>query len=604
MNENTIIGDRMAELRTKMKELKIDWYLIPTGDFHNSEYVNDYFKVREYFSGFTGSNGTLLVGMEMAGLWTDGRYFIQAEHELTGTGIFVFRMMEEGVPTILEFLQEHMQEEEQLGFDGRVVTTTFGLKLEEQMSKNGCKIKYDATIAEQLWIDRPSLPAHPLILLERTIAGETVNSKLQKIRTVMREKNTDCHILSKLDDIMWLFNIRGSDIPCNPVAFSFAIIFHNKGILFLQKNAITDSFREVAEKENIEFECYENILDYLSSLKKQKILLDCRNSNYIIYKMLLKNHIVVDAPNPTSLLKAMKNPIEQKNMQEIYRKDSAAVTKFIYWIKNIVKEKVITELEAASYLDTLRSEIPGFLDLSFDTISAYKENAAMMHYKATLEHNKVLYPEGMLLIDSGGQYLGGTTDVTRTIVLGSIPYEQKIHFTHTCIGMINLMNAKFLYGCTGRNLDILARQSLWNIETDYKCGTGHGIGYILNVHEGPQSIRWRNDSQNEETILEEGMVISNEPGVYIENKYGIRIENIMICKKGPKNEYGQFMYFEPLTYVPIDREALELSVMTEHEIEKINQYHQEVYLKISPYLSESESEWLKKVTQPLHKQTI
>lgn len=602
MDEKKVIKERIAMLRDKMHDMKADWYLIPTADFHNSEYVNEYFKVREFFSGFTGSNGTLLIGRDNAGLWTDGRYFIQAEQELEGTGITVFRMMEEGVPTIMEFLQEHVHAGEQLGFDGRVVAATLGQELEEQMKKKGGDVKYDTDITERIWTDRPVLPANPIILLDEMIAGESVKSKLQKIRKEMDEKNAECHILSKLDDIMWLFNIRGGDIACNPVALSYAVIYKKKAILFLQKKAVTEPLREMAGKENIELESYENILFHIENMQKQKnILLDIQNTNYTVYKTVCKDHAIVNAANPTNFWKSIKNETEQKNMQEVYLRDSAAVTRFIYWVKNIVKEREITEAEAARYLDSLRSELPGYLDLSFDTISAYKENAAMMHYKATEEHTKVLHPEGMLLVDSGGQYLGGTTDVTRTIVLGQVSAKEKIHFTYVCIGMLNLLNARFLYGCTGRNLDILAREPLWSIDTDYKCGTGHGIGYILNVHEGPQSIRWRYASKSEETVFEEGMVVSNEPGVYIENEYGIRTENIMICKKGNKNEYGQFMYFEPLTYVPIDMEAIDSSLMTENDIEKINRYHKEVYTKISPYLNETESKWLKKVTQTLHK---
>ncbi len=602
MDEKKVIKERITKLRTKMQDMKVDWYLIPTADFHNSEYVNEYFKVREFFSGFTGSNGTLLIGRDTAGLWTDGRYFIQAEQELEGTEITVFRMMEERVPTIQEFLQEHVQEGERLGFDGRVVTATLGLELEEQMNKKDGSVKYDADIAGHTWKDRPVLPANPILLLDKMTAGESVKSKLQKIRKEMEDKNADCHILSKLDDIMWLFNIRGGDIACNPVALSYAILYKEKTILFLQEKAVTDSLREMARKENIELESYANILFHIENIHDQKnILLDIQNTNYMVYKTLCQKHTIVNEVNPTNFWKSIKNDTEQKNMREAYLRDSAAVTKFIYWIKNTVKERKITEAEAAAYLNSLRSAIPGYLDLSFDTISAYKENAAMMHYNATKEHAKVLHPEGMLLVDSGGQYLGGTTDVTRTIVLGQISDKEKIHFTYVCIGMLNLLNARFLYGCTGRNLDILAREPLWSIDTDYKCGTGHGIGYILNVHEGPQNIRWRYAPKSEETVFEEGMVVSNEPGVYIENEYGIRTENIMICKKGNKNEYGQFMYFETLTYVPIDVEAIEVSLMSENDIEKINRYHNEVCTKISPYLNENELKWLREVTQPLYK---
>lgn len=596
--ENLIIKGRIEALRNKMREQGIHWYLVPTADFHNSEYVNEYFKAREFLTGFTGSNGTLVLSEHVAGLWTDGRYFIQAEKELEGTEVTLYRMSEEGVLTITEFLQEHVQAGEKIGLDGRVIPAALGKQFAKIAGEKKAVLCYEEDIVDAIWTDRPPLPKNRVILLPDKISGETVRDKLKKVHSKMRELGADTFVLGKLDDIMWLFNLRGSDISCNPVALSYAIITLNASMLFVQDGVIT---KEQAESLGVplQIKSYGDITQVIQTqMKGKRVLTDIRNINYTIFNKIEENNKVIEEKNPTDLLKAIKNPIEIQNIRETYLKDSVAVTKFIYWVKKIIRNKTITEVEAADYLDSLRRQIPGFLDLSFETISAYKENAAMMHYTATPANTKVLEPEGMLLVDSGAQYMGGTTDVTRTICLGAISSKAKMHFTYVCMGMLNLLNARFLYGCTGCNLDILARELLWSIDTDYKCGTGHGIGYILNVHEGPQSIRWHSAAQGDDTAFEAGMLVSNEPGVYIEDEYGIRIENIMLCQKGNKNKDGQFMYFEPLTFVPIDREAMDISLMTKKDMVRFNQYHKDVYEKISPFLDEKERIWLKEATQP------
>lgn len=594
------IRERMERLQRSMKESGIQWYYIPTGDFHNSEYVNDYFKGREFLSGFTGSNGTLLVSMEGAGLWTDGRYFIQAELELKDTGITLFRMMDEGVPTIQEYLQKNMKTGEKLGFDGRVISADTGKRLEKLAQEKNGSVLYTQDLLESVWNCRPALPGEKIYVLEDEIAGETLDSKLGRVREKMEEAMADCHVLSKLDDIMWLYNVRGGDIPCNPVALSYTVIEKNTATIFLQTTALEETQRSYFQSHGIIVEEYDTFYQWIGEhLTGKQILLDMKNANYACFKILDSNNCILNRKNPTEAMKAVKNPIEIENLQKIYIQDSVAVTKFIYWVKKTVREKEITEYDAAMYLDQLRMEIPGFLDVSFETISAYMENAAMMHYTADKESASTLRPEGTLLVDSGGQYMGGTTDVTRTICLGPVSAKEIFHYTYTCIGMFQLLSARFLYGCTGRNLDILAREPLWRIDTDYKCGTGHGIGYILNVHEGPQNIRWRYSEQGDEVVFEEGMIVSNEPGVYLEGEYGIRIENIMVCRKGNKNQDGQFMYFEPLTFVPLEREALNTSVMSGADVERVNRYHERVYELLKPYLSEEERIWLKENTRPL-----
>ncbi len=595
-----VIQNRLVQLRDEMKRVGVDFYLLPTADFHNSEYVHAFFKAREYFSGFTGSNGTLLVWQEGAGLWTDGRYFVQAERELTGTGIKLYRMLQEGVPTIKEFLEQEMKEGQTLGFDGRVVPTATGMELEKALVEKSVTIQYQCDLAGRVWTDRPELPAGEVWVVPKEVAGESLEEKLAKVKNTILKKGANGFFLSKLDDIMWLLNIRGCDVECNPVALSYFYASEKEAVLFIQSKALTKEVKEYLEKNGIlvrEYSLAKNFLEYLP--KNQKVLVDRRYCSYAFYKLLQNEREIVEEKNPTELLKSVKNPVELANMQDIYLKDSLAVTRFIYWLKTHIGKQEITEITVADYLEKLRREIPEFLDLSFPTISAYNANAAMMHYEATKESYAVLKPEGLLLVDSGGQYMGGTTDVTRTIVLGPIPEEVKKHYTLTAAGMLQMTHAKWLYGCTGRNLDILARQPLWEIGMDYQCGTGHGVGYILNVHEGPQNLRWRFTEGMSEAVLEEGMDVTNEPGVYIPGSHGIRIENVLVVKKAEKNEYGQFMCFDTLTYVPLDPEAIEVSYMTEVQRNYLNLYHKSVYEKLSPYLSEEEQEWLKYQTREI-----
>lgn len=595
--ENKVILDRLAALRTVMKKEGIDFYMMPTADFHNSEYVNDYFKVREYFCNFTGSNGTLLVWQEGAGLWTDGRYFIQAENELKGTSVELFRMLDDGVPTIEEFLAKEMKDGQTLGFDGRVIATMDGKEYEKKLADKKITFAYEKDLAEEVWKDRPAFPVGKVTVLDEAIAGKSVEEKLKETREKLVAEGAESMLLTKLDDLMWLFNIRGCDVECNPVAMSYGYITQEKCVCFIQNMALNAQVKEYFATHNIEVAEYDSVVDYLKAMPEgQKVLIDNRYCSYTLYKTLSEKQTLVEKKNPTELLKAIKNPVELANMEKIYLKDSVALTKFIYWLKTNIGKIRITEITAADYLEQLRREIPEFLDLSFPTIAGYKANAAMMHYEATPDNYAVLQPEGLFLVDSGGQYLGGTTDVTRTIALGPVSEEIKKHYTLVAAGMLQMTNTRWIYGCTGRNLDIMARQPLWNIGLDYKCGTGHGVGYILNVHEGPQNLRWRFTGGMVEAVIEEGMDITNEPGVYIEGSHGIRIENVMVAKNDVKNEYGQFMHFDTLTWVPIDMEAIDKQYMTKEQWNMLCEYQRQVFDKISPYLNEEEKEWLRKET--------
>lgn len=602
MNSESVVK-RLNALKTLMKQKNIDYYLIPTGDYHGSEYVSEYFKVREYFSGFTGSNGTLLVGACETCLWTDGRYFIQAEKELEGTGIFLQKIGEKNVPTIGEYLKEHINEGETIAFDGKVVTMAFGRKLEQVLSEKNVQISYEEDLADALWIDRPSFKQMEILVPEDEIGlfGKATPDKLSEIREKLKEANVSALVLSKLDDIMWLFNIRGKDVECNPVAFSFAIVTMTEVFLFVGEQVINGELLVKAQKDGITLKPYSAFFDSLKTLNLGEKIWLCENSTpYAVYKCFEEEKLYMHA-NPTELMKALKNETELNNIRDFYLKDSVAVTKFIYKMKKeserISQGKTMTEYDAMLLMDSLREEIPGYLDKSFTTISAYGENAAMMHYEATKESCALLKNEGMLLVDSGGQYYGATTDVTRTIAMGTVTEEMKVHFTKVAQGMLALANAKFMYGCTGRNLDILARGPLWDIGVDYKCGTGHGVGYILNVHEGPQNIRYRYVEGVSEAVLEEGMLVTDEPGVYIEGQYGIRTENVLLVQKDFENKDGQFMKFEMLTFVPIDLELIDTKYLDEKTKDNLNEYHRQVYEKVSPYLTEEEKNWLKENTK-------
>ena len=602
MTDKKVIRQRLRMMRTAMRESGLDYYLVPTADFHNSEYVSDYFKAREYLSGFTGSNGTLVISAEEAGLWTDGRYFLQAERELADTGIRLFRMQEEGVPDICTFLKRNMWEGQTLGFDGRVVTAAFGKRLEAALAEKKIRIAYERDLVDAIWPDRPAFPCSRAETVPETYCGKSTAEKLAEVRKKMREEKAGAFFLSRLADLMWLFNLRGNDVRYNPVLMSYGFITETDACVFLQAGALQRETLDGMQRAGVGIRDYFSAGPFLREYflggqrRGAAVLYDCEQVNYAMFRIFRDYGNCREAANPTELLKAVKNETELSYIRSIYLKDSVAVTKFIYWVKRAVKEETLTEYSAGAYLDGLRREIPEFLNVSFPTISAYMENAAMMHYEAREDACSALEADGMLLVDSGGQYLGGTTDVTRTIALGAVSQGMKEHFTAVAVGMLRLADARFPYGCTGRNLDILARGPLWDRNMDYKCGTGHGVGYMLNVHEGPQSIRWRYRDGAREAVLEEGMIVTDEPGVYLDGRYGIRTENVLEVKKGLKCEDGQFMHFEHLTFVPIDLDAILPEQMPPREREALNRYHRAVYEKISPYLTGEEKTWLAEAT--------
>ncbi len=600
-----MIQDRLCKLRESMKAAGIDCYLIPTSDYHDSEYVSSFFMARKYFSGFTGSAGTLVVTKDKAALFTDGRYFIQAAKELSGSGICLMKMGEPQVPDLKQYLNQYLGEGETLGFDGRVVMADDGDSYEKILKAKKGKIIWDKDLAEGIWSDRPALEHHRVFCLPECYSGESASAKVERVRKKMREEGATMHILTSLDDIAWLLNIRGNDVENCPVVLAFCVLTMDQVLLFAREEqepskAFPREIRQYLENNKVTLLPYNNFYQYVSRIHGEKILLCRARISYRLDKELSGNAVIIDRPNPTSLMKAVKNQREMENLRKAHLKDGIAVTRFVYWLKKNVGKIPMTEVSAAEYLEALRRENENFIEPSFETICAYGANAAVIHYSASKEDCAEIKPEGLLMVDSGGHYLEGSTDVTRTFALGPVTGEMKKHFTLVLRAMLNLKSSRFLYGCRGVNLDMKAREVLWEHGLDYKHGTGHGVGYLLNVHEGPNSFRWRlMPDYQDNAVLEEGMVTTDEPGIYIEGSHGIRIENELLCRKGEANEYGQFMYFEDLTCVPIDLEALDTTLLDDKDKERLNEYHRQVYERLTPFLSPEEGMWLKHITREI-----
>lgn len=595
-----MIAERLSRLRALMQQKGVGAYYVPTADFHLSEYVNPYFKSRQYLTGFTGSAGTLVVTMDEAALWVDGRYFIQAEEQLSGTPVKLMKMGEEGVPSVLEYLSK-LPEGAVIGLDGRTVSAAMALRMEKTLSTRNITLEPDMDLVGDIWPDRPPLPNAPVYVLGVDSVGVSAADKIADIRRVLVEKDADAHVLCTLDDIAWLFNLRGGDVECNPVFLSYAIIERDAAYIFADKSKFHACVQEYLRQLNVTLLPYNDIYEFASKYDEgDAILLSTASVNYTLYDKLYDKAIIIDEENPEQLKKAIKNPVEIENMRKAHIKDGLAVMRFMRWVKENVGKAPISELSAAAKMDSLRLETEGNLGRSFSTISAYGPHAALPHYAPTEESNLAVEPRGFLLMDSGGQYYEGTTDITRTIAVGPLTDTEKKHFALVLRSMLRLANARFLYGCRGLNLDILARGPLWDEGLDFKHGTGHGIGYLLNVHEAPNGFRWKIVPERVDScVFEEGMITSDEPGIYIEGSHGIRTENLIVCRKGEKNEYGQFMYFETLTMAPIDLDAIDPSYLNDTEKQQLNDYHKLVYEKLSPYMDDGEREWLRKYTRAI-----
>ena len=592
-----MINNRIEKLRSLMKEKDIFAYIIPSADYHQSEYVGEFFKGREFISGFTGSAGTVVITQEKAILWTDGRYFLQAEEELSTSCVELYKMGQENVPTTFEYIENEVPSGSKVGFDGRTISAAMGAILELNLAKKNITISYEDDLLNEIWEDRPALSDVKAFLLDIKYSGEDFTSKIARVREWMRENNTTTHILTSLDDIAWLFNIRGGDIKYNPVVLSYAVITLDKAILFIDENKLNDEIKTSFVEEVVEIKNYFEIYEFVKTINKEEIvLIDSNKISYSILKNIPAGVKVVNGMNPSTKFKAQKNSVEIENTKKAHIRDGVAVTKFMYWLKNNIGKIEITELSAADKITELRREQGKFIEESFGTIAGYASNGAIIHYSVTKESNITLKDRGLFLLDSGGQYFDGTTDITRTFALGELTEEEKYHFTTVARAMIRLSDVKFLHGVNGYYLDILARGILWNEGLNYNHGTGHGVGHVLNVHEGPNGFRLDN---KESAILEEGMITTNEPGFYKAGSHGIRLENEMLCVKGEKNEFGQFMEFEPITIAPIDLDAINVELMKEDEKAYLNEYHKMVFDTVSPFLTTEETNWLKEYTRAI-----
>ena len=592
-----MINNRIEKLRSLMKEKDIFAYIIPSADYHQSEYVGEFFKGREFISGFTGSAGTVVITQEKAILWTDGRYFLQAEEELSTSCVELYKMGQENVPTTFEYIENEVPSGSKVGFDGRTISAAMGAILELNLAKKNITISYEDDLLNEIWEDRPALSDAKAFLLDIKYSGEDFTSKIARVREWMRENNTTTHILTSLDDIAWLFNIRGGDIKYNPVVLSYAVITLDKAILFVDENKLNEEIKTSFGEEVVEIKNYFEIYEFVKTINKEEIvLIDSNKISYSILKNIPAGVKVVNGMNPSTKFKAQKNSVEIENTKKAHIRDGVAVTKFMYWLKNNIGKIEITELSAADKITELRREQGKFIEESFGTIAGYASNGAIIHYSVTKESNTTLKDRGLFLLDSGGQYFDGTTDITRTFALGELTEEEKYHFTTVARAMIRLSDVKFLHGVNGYYLDILARGILWNEGLNYNHGTGHGVGHVLNVHEGPNGFRLDN---KESAILEEGMITTNEPGFYKAGSHGIRLENEMLCVKGEKNEFGQFMEFEPITIAPIDLDAINVELMKEDEKAYLNEYHKMVFDTVSPFLTTEETNWLKEYTRAI-----
>ena len=594
----TVITERLAQLRREMAQRGMDGYVVVTDDFHGSEYVGDFFKARAYLSGFTGSAGTLVVLPDRAALWTDGRYFLQAAEQLTGSTIELMRMGQPGVPAIGAFLAQHLPEGGVLGFDGRTVSSSFAGTLEKALEAKHIRFAGGEDLVDAVWPDRPALSDRPV--WELTGCGLSREEKLAKLREKMAAEDAAYLLLTSLTEIAWALNLRGGDVACTPVFLSFLLIGREDAQLCIQPQAVPAGIVEKLTACGVTLRPYGAIYDLLRALPAgTRVMADSATANYRIMESL-SHAEVLDQPSPAVLMKACKTQEETDGFRAAHIKDGAALCRFLYWLKTRIGEEPMTELSAAARLAAFRAEQPDFLDLSFDTIAGYGPHGAIVHYDPTPETDVPLHPEGLLLVDSGAHYRQGTTDVTRTIALGPVTQEEKRMFTLVLKGHLALAAARFPHGATGENLDVLARLPLWEQGLDYNHGTGHGVGFILSVHEGPQSFRWHS-TDGRRIPLEEGMVISNEPGYYEAGKFGIRHENLVLVRAGETTDYGQFMYLEPLTMAPFDRDAIDVSLLTEAELAQLNGYHRLVYDTVAPLLPAEEQAWLAAATAPLHR---
>ncbi len=594
MNE---IELRLASLRELMKREHLSAFIFPSTDAHQSEYVADHWRGREWISGFNGSAGTAVVTMTSAALWTDSRYFLAAEEQLEGTEYQLMRLKMEGTPTIAEWLGKELQDVQspEVGLDGMVNSYNYVKDLSYSLRKlGGITLRTNLDPLEQIWENRPSLPANPVEIQPLEYAGETLASKVARIRKSLRELHADGMLVSALDDIAWTLNLRGTDVHCNPVFVSYLLIESDKVSLFVDDNKLSSEVKQYLQDNQVSLYNYNKVEKCLESYSEYNILLDGDETSCYLWKAV-KCQEIVAAGSPIPAMKAVKNKAEIEGYRSTMLKDGVAMVKFLKWLKPAVEAGGQTEISIDEKLTSLRAEQKLFRDISFDTIAGYAQHGAIVHYEATPETDVVLKPEGLILIDSGAQYQDGTTDITRTIALGPVSEEMKHIYTLVLKAHIQLELVKFPDGASGTQLDAVGRECMWREGYNFLHGTGHGVGSYLCVHEGPHQIRmeWM------PTPLRAGMTLTDEPGLYLAGKFGVRIENTVLISDYLSTEFGKFLQIEPLTLCPIDTTPIDVDMLLPEEIEWLNDYHQLVYEKLSPFLNEEEKLWLKNATKPI-----
>ena len=592
---NSIINERIAALRAHIVKENIQAFIIPSTDPHTSEYVAPHWQSREWISGFTGSAGTVVVTAKEAGLWTDSRYFLQADRQIEGTGIALYKEMLPETPSIPAFLSSLLQKGDTVGIDGKMFSADEVQHLQRELRQSGIYVKSIADPMQLLWSDRPAMPLAPAFVYDTKYAGKSFTEKLSAVRKKMKAAGAESLLLSALDEIAWLLNIRGSDVHCNPVVVSYLLIERYEIHCFIQPQKVTAELASYFKANGISIHGYKEIEDYLSNTHAESILVNPVKTNYAIYSAICPTCRIINGTSPIALLKAVRNEQEIIGIHAAMQRDGIALVRFLKWLEEAVPAGRETEISVDRKLHEFRAAQPLYMGESFDTIAGYKEHGAIVHYEATPETDVALKPEGFLLLDSGAQYLDGTTDITRTIALGNLTEEEKLDYTLILKGHIALAMAVFPEGTRGAQLDVLARMPIWQQHMNYLHGTGHGVGHFLNVHEGPQSIR-----MNENPIpLQPGMITSNEPGVYKAGSHGIRTENLVLTVPAGKGMFGNYLKFETITLCPICRKGIIKELLTAEEIKWLNKYHQTVYEKLAPDLNNDEREWLKEACKAI-----
>lgn len=587
--------EKLQSIRGLMKSENVSAYIIPSSDPHISEYLPDRFKCIEFASGFTGSAGTLVITEDEAHLWTDGRYFVQATEQLKGTGYELMPLKAQGVPEYVEWLSGKLVKDSSVAFDGRLVSVNLAEMIENRLRPAGIKILPDRDYLNEIWKERPLLPSNPAYLIDESVTGEGIEQKLEKLRQLLRDAHADFHLISSLDDIAWLFNVRGSDVKCNPVVLAFALISHDNATIFIDPAKVSNDNKRDLLNHNVMIKEYHEIDTAISTIKNGTIFIDPKRTCFRLFKLINPIINVVQGVNPTTNLKAIKNAVEIENTRKTMIKDGVALTRFFKWLEENNGQTDLYEISVADKLLEFRAEQEGFVGESFDTIAAYSDHGALPHYKASLTSNAKLNPTGLFLLDSGGQYIGGTTDITRVVSLGNATMDEKTDYTLVLKGMIDGVTARYPKGTRGYQIDAITRKPLWDNSRNYGHGTGHGVGFFLNVHEGPQVF----NSANITVEIEPGMITSIEPGIYRIGKYGIRIENLVLAVKDESNEFGEFYAFETLTLAYIDTSLIIRSLLDQKQIDWLNNYNQSVVEWLGKHLNNEELKWLIKKAQPI-----